>query len=411
MEFRLRTTGDWAVRETEADNLRGGRNGQARHGGVVTSPSPTDYLVAYAFTLTSCVGAAFYGLMTAPAPHGYLRAVGLFFAAFAVCHGLAWIARADLRTGRLRTVLGLSIVAACVPLALSVFLGPAAADGEARLEREQQDLRRKWELAKLEAQRAEIKSYRPVSAATVAALEADVASVGRLREAECARHGPLCSAYMDEEKAKRKELATAQANKVSMQAAAELESKAATLRAELAMPMKAPGSAFRRLTGIETNLAMAALVLVVSLALALGAMVAILFAYSNGRSEGGAGAHAWPVPVGRTAFFVQAGVINLAQPANDLIDLQRSALPRPRSREGDVHAFMNECIRPAAGQQVRVRDIFRRYRRWCSEQVPPRPSVTVAEFGNTFKTISDHFGSQIVRSGSRFYARNVNLSD
>jgi hypothetical protein len=223
------------------------------------------------------------------------------------------------------------------------------------------------ELARLTSERGAM-VFTPASEASVEAARAAVTAAEQVRIAECDQRGPHCRQRETEEADKRGALAAALTNKALTDKATKLESDAAAIRARLhhtapAIEADPQASAFSQLTNIAADKAAALYAFWISLAFEIGAMLAMLIAYSN------------TVPVAEPAArtMVIAGV-PLAASKNVVPMVPRQ--PKPAMIIG---RHMLKRLARVDGEEVPLAAIYSDLCRWCAEQSIAPPSV--AEFG------------------------------
>jgi len=78
-------------------------------------------------------------------------------------------------------------------------------------------------------------------------------------------------------------------------------------------------------------------------------------------------------------------------------------------QKGSVAQFMLACLPRAHGQDVVLASIYRRYVRWCDEQVPAVAPEDAAAFGESFRELSDKVRVGVEKRGGRVFVRDVRL--
>lgn len=372
-------------------------------------------IVAYALMAAGCVAAGIYGLMLHPAPKAYLYAIGCAFTLAMACHGVSWPHGPQKRKAWIKKALGLCAVA--VVLASLAWVGTGERQSQ-RL-REQESKHREAvrkvqeELAKLEAQRAGIKPFRPTTAKAVAVFEAAIAALTQNRLAECARQSRNCQVLAEEERSKQRELDAMRADLAATEAAKRLDASAAAAQADLAMPPPVIPTEFHELTGLNLADGAANFVLLLALTLTASGALAVATALAARRQA------LQPAPAKIRRPWYAAMSVDQVYPTPIVPGLPRQRAPHTSALvtlegalfpEGDVHAFASECVRSSRGKTTRIQDIFQHYRDWCGRQVPPRPPVNPEQFGNIFKVLCEKSGASIRCVNESFYADNLELN-
>lgn len=360
------------------------------------------------------VTAGVYGLMSQPAPTAYYHAIGFTFGPATACHAAAWLVGRETRASGLIKFVGLC--AGAIILASLVWFGTGEREAQRahvqQMQRADAVRKAQGELAKLEAQRAEIASFRPTSGKAVAALEAALAALAQQRTAECARQSTQCQTLVEDERTKLRELDVARADKAATDAVKRLDAVAASIQADLAKPPPAAPSEFQELTGLSLTEGATKCVLLLAVTFTLGGALTVATTFAGRRQ-----AQVPTLTQARRPWFASVadgGSLPSPRqegraPSRDEHAIALAKLEAALFPEGDVHTFANECVRSSQGKTTRLNDIFQHYRVWCRRQVPPRPPVKPEEFGSIFKSLCDKHGAGIRCVGERFYADNLEL--
>jgi len=303
-----------------------------------------EWLIAYALAFISAATASLYGFMSAAGPYGYVKGAGLFGVAFIGCHGPAWIVKAKHRLGWPGALFGGFVTAVCLGATLWGGLGTNATGG-ATLQAERTsaaDAHKddRAELARVVQERSAMSAFTPATEEAVQAANASVTAAEAIRLRECGngdpkQRGPNCRQRETEEQTRRDALAAILVAKAATDKAAKLDGEAAAIRARLGkfqpvIERDPQASAFSQLTGISIATSAALNAFWLSLAFELGAMFAMMLAYSNATVP-----PAEPAPV--VAAAQQTGV---AEPAPSMPVIAAAA----RETTGDVRRFMLACL-------------------------------------------------------------------
>jgi hypothetical protein len=357
-----------------------------------------EWLVAYALAFTSAASASLYGFLSAAGPYGVVKAAGLFGVAFVGCHGPAWVSKLKQRLGWLGALFATAATAICVSATLWGGLG-SNATGAATLSAERGKIAAsvhtdRAELARLTNERSAM-VFVPATAEAVAAAREAVAAAGRVRAAECEDRGSRCRQRETEEAGKREALATVLANRALTEKAAGLDAAIAAVRARLdraapAVEIDPQASTFSQLTGITVATSAALNAFWLPLAFEIGAMLAMLIAYSNTAPA------ATSVPRTRTIEGVPLGASKnvvpmvLRQPKPAVI-IGRHMLARLARGEGELA----------------LTTIYGDLCSWCGERSLNPP--TVAEFGREFAEVCSRHDIATRTEGKAIYAIGLQL--
>ncbi len=332
-----------------------------------------EWLIAYGLALISAATASLYGFMSA--------AAGLFGVAFVGCHGPAWIVKATQRLGWPGAMFGFVVTAVCLGATLWGGLGTNASGGETlRAERTgaiKKQADEEAELKRVLRERADMPAFVAATAQTVSAARDAVKAAEAIRQRECGNGDPKqrglnCRQRETEEKAKHDALAAILAAKDATDKAAQLDAEAATIRTRHSASNRVTeidpqASAFSQLTGIGVATSAALNAFWLSLAFELGAMFAMMLAYTNRTPQ---------LPVTATDEAVPIA----AQNAQPIAPLQIEPPPA-----GDVRRFMLACLPRATGNEATWGAIYARYQRWCADQTPPASALDLNAFGDRFR--------------------------
>jgi Poxvirus D5 protein-like len=341
-----------------------------------------EWCIAYGLAIVSAATASLYGVLSAPPPYGWIKGAGLFGVAFIGCHGPAWIVKAKQRLGWPGALFGCVVTAICLGATLWGGLGTNASGGAAlRAERDKlaaMVAADRAELETLRRERASLPTFQQADQDTVRAARETVVAAERTRIAECGngdpkQRGPNCRVRETEEGVARATLATAMAHRAATERAAKLDEEATKVQARLdraapAVDADPQASAFSQLTGFPVATSAALYAFWLALAFELGAMFALMMAYSN-----------------TTAPSVPA--VTVLEPPSPKLEAESAPAPEPiaraepppalrrsnvtpirREREvGDIAKFVTACCEPAAGSIVVIGSLYRPYKSWCAE--------------------------------------------
>jgi hypothetical protein len=368
-----------------------------------------EWLIAYALAFVSAATASLYGFMSAAGPYGYVKGAGLFGVAFIGCHGPAWIVKAKHRLGWPGALFGGFVTAVCLGATLWGGLGTNATGG-ATLQAERTsaaDAHKddRAELSRIIREHAAIPTFTPATEEAVQAVSSAVTAAEAIRLRECGngdpkQRGPNCRQRETEEQTKRDALASILVAKAATDKAAKLDGEAAAIRARLGnsqpvIERDPQASAFSQLTGISVATSAALNAFWLSLAFELGAMFAMMLAYSN--------ATATPVE--------HAAVVAVEQPAG--LKGPAAAVPAiaapARETMGDVRRFMLACLPRAADKEATWGAIYARYQRWCADQSPPAVVHDLKAFGELFGAACECAGIRTQKRGTKLYCVGVQL--
>lgn len=305
-----------------------------------------EWIIAYLLALTSAASASLYGFLSAAGPYGIVKGAGLFGVAFVGCHGPAWVSKAKQRLGWPGALFATLATAVC----LSNASGSATLRAERAKISASTDADRA-ELARLMSERAAM-VFTPASEESVEAARAAVASAERVRTAECGngdpkQRGPNCRQRETDEQTKRDALAAALANKALTDKATKRDADAAAVRARLnetdpAIDGDPQASTFSQLTGITVATSAALNAFWLSLAFEIGAMLAMLVAYS------------------KSVTMVEAA-------PTETMPAEVVAIGSAR-RSGDVDRFAVARLHPVEGAVSAIADLYDQYRVWATAQ-------------------------------------------
>jgi hypothetical protein len=367
-----------------------------------------EFTFAYALAIVSAATASLYGIMSAAGVFGYVKGAGLCGIAFLGCHGLAWMQKAYRRTGWIGGLFGALVTVVCLSATLWGGLGTNASGGAAlRAERTKVITSSKDDQATLERLTTERAAmhFAPATQDAVVAARAAVAAGENAKAQECGNgRGKFCHAREADEIAARSALSAALADASATESAAKLDRDIANVRARLdalpaAVEADPQASAFSALTGIPTGTAAALYAFWISLAFELGAMFALLIAYSG-----------QPPPEVMKTYRVR--VEEALPPARrfQAMDLRALASPaKARADSEDVTRFMRACLPPAKGQKAEVEAIYQRFRGWCNDEglEPMKP----LEFAKTFKGCCERGRIRVRNDGDKgFFFLDVKLA-
>jgi hypothetical protein len=248
-----------------------------------------EWLIAYALAFTSAASASLYGFLSSAGPYGVVKGAGLFGVAFVGCHGPAWVSKAKQRLGWSGALFAAMATAICLSATLWGGLG-SNATGAATLNAERVKINEatrtdRAELARLMSERGAL-IFVPATDESVQAARDAVTSAENIRKAECEDRGSRCRQREADEQTKREALATVLANRAQTEKAAKLDADVATVRARLdqaapSVESDPQASTFSQLIGVTVATSAALNAFWLSLAFELGAMLAMLIAYSN----------------------------------------------------------------------------------------------------------------------------------
>ena len=368
-----------------------------------------EWAIAYALAFVSAATASLYGFMSAAGPYGYVKGAGLFGVAFIGCHGPAWIVKAKHRLGWPGALFGGFVTAVCLGATLWGGLGTNATGG-ATLQAERTDAADarkddRAELSRIMLERASMPQFAPATEEAVQAAGAAVTAAEAIRLRECGngdpkQRGPNCRQRETEEQAKRDALAAILAAKAATDKAAKLDGEAAAIRARLGKSQPVierdpQASAFSQLTGISVATSAALNAFWLSLAFELGAMFAMMLAYSN----------ATATPFEHAAVVAVERPTGLPEPTATVPAIAAPA----RETTGDVRRFMLACLPRATDKEATWGAIFARYQRWCAGQSPPAMAHDLNAFSEQFGAACDHAGIRTQKRGSKVYCLGVQL--
>jgi len=263
------------------------------------------------------------------------------------------------------------------------------------------------QLARIERERAAM-TFAAADAEAVQAAQAAATSAEAIRLRECGngdpkQRGPNCRQRETEEQTKRDALATILANKSATDHAAKLERDAEAIRARLkdatlVTTTNPHGDALARALGLadaETaaTAQQVALVGFVELAIAflLAAGEKLIEWKPRVREE----------PTGEVTVPAAASA--------EQVEIELPAATAPLPEVDTVGRFMLACLRKASGEEVVGGAIYARHQRWCSEQVPPLPTLDPRSFAQQFAARCERHGIRTRRDGSKVYCVDVQL--
>jgi hypothetical protein len=368
-----------------------------------------EWVIAYALAFVSAATASLYGFMSAAGPYGYVKGAGLFGVAFIGCHGPAWIVKAKHRLGWSGAVFGSFVTAVCLGATLWGGLGTNATGG-ATLQAERTsvaDARKddRAELARIMQERAAMPAFSPTIEEAVQAASAAVIAAEAIRLRECGngdpkQRGPNCRQRETEEQTKRDALAAILVARAATDRVTKLDGEAAAIRARLGKSLPVierdpQASAFSQLTGISIATSAALNAFWLSLAFELGAMFAMMLAYSN----------ATTMPV------EHAAIVAVEQPTSltDPVAAEPEIAALARETTGDVRRFMLACLPRAADKEATWGAIYARYQRWCADQSPPAVAHDLNAFGELFGAACERARIRTQKRGSKLYCVGVQL--
>ena len=367
-----------------------------------------EFTFAYALAIVSAATASLYGIMSAAGVFGYVKGAGLCGIAFLGCHGLAWMQKAYQRVGWVGGFFGAVVTAVCLSATLWGGLGTNASGGAAlRAERTKVITSSKDDQATLERLTAERTGmhFAPATQDAVAAARAAVTAAENAKGQECDNgRGKLCHAREADEVAARSALSATLANAAATESAAKLDREIASVRARLdalpaAVEADPQASAFSALTGIPTGTAAALYAFWISLAFELGAMFALLIAYSG-----------QPPPEVMKTYRVR--VEEALSPARRFQATHLHAIAPPakgQTGSEDVARFMTACLPRAKGQKAEAEAIYQRFRNWCDDE--GLEAMKPLEFAQAFKRCCERGSIRVRNDGDKgFYFLDVKLA-
>jgi hypothetical protein len=369
-----------------------------------------EWLIAYGLAVVSAVTASLYGFMSAAGVYGVVKGAGLFGVAFIGCHGPAWIVKAKQRVGWLGALFGVLVTAVCVGATLWGGLGTNATGGAAlRAERTKATADvadDRAELAKITGERAKLPSFRPAATVEADITAARASRAYKISEGCDPEHitakmtRQACEAFRKLEG----ELATAQA-------AGRLDAAAGTIRARLgkapaAIEADPQASAFSTLTGIPVATSAALNAFWLSLAFELGAMFAMMLAYSNAVPTPPPVVAPLNKPPGPNAAHVEERALVPALPPRRRT--RPAVLIETARAPGDVAKFAVAALRPAAGESVAIGTLYEPYRAWCDDH--GFRAVSAPQFRELFAALCDLSGFPRVVEYGEPYCLNLALT-